>query len=51
LGFKDQGEALKWVHENIAHFGGDPSLVTIAGMVPVILLILLGTKDAILNAV
>ena len=32
LGMLDQVEALKWVKENIEHFGGDPSKVTIAGL-------------------
>lgn len=31
-GMKDQVEALKWVKQEITHFGGDPSRVTIFGV-------------------
>lgn len=31
LGLKDQMAALRWVHENISRFGGDPDQVILAG--------------------
>lgn len=30
-GYKDQALALKWVHDHIRHFGGDPNCVTLMG--------------------
>lgn len=31
IGFKDQNFILKWIQENIEHFGGDKNSVTIWG--------------------
>lgn len=31
LGMKDQAQAIRWVHENIESFSGDPNRVTLFG--------------------
>jgi len=31
LGLKDQQQAMRWVHENIVYFSGDPNRVTLFG--------------------